>query len=61
MSIEDDNNIPRFRIDINESSSFYFCDHFYESFKQKSTDKAVTVIKEYKRKEVIAYYAECGK
>ena len=44
-----------FDVKIEEVSCFYFCDHFYKSFKGKRAIKSASVLQSHPREEVIAY------
>ena len=50
-----------FRIEIDETSCFYFCDHFYKAFKRKVKVKSASVLKQKLSGGVIGYCADCRK
>lgn len=37
------NDTRTFRLEIEETSGFYFCDHFYEAFKDKGKVRNASV------------------
>ena len=46
-----------FRIELHETSSFYFCNHFLKAFKDKINLRNTTILRQLK--ELIAYCSEC--
>ena len=48
-----------FNVKIEEVICFYFCDHFYKSFKEKKAIKKASVLQSHPRKEVITYCCDC--
>lgn len=50
-----------FRIEIDVTTSFYFCEHFYKAFKDKVNFRGASVMKQESTKEVIGYCSECRK
>ena len=60
-NIPDENGTCSFWIELENTSCFYFCDHFYKNFKDKVGIRGASVIKENRTKEVIGYCADCEK
>ena len=60
-NIPDENGTISFRIELENTSCFYFCDHFYKNFKDKVRIRGASVIRENRTKEVIGYCADCEK
>ena len=52
------NNNHRFRIEIDETSCFYFCSHVYEVFKEKVKVRGACVLRQESKKEVIGYCSD---
>ena len=50
-----------FRIEIDETSSFYFCDHFCKGFKKNVKVKGASVLKWGLTGEVIGCCSDCQK
>ena len=60
-NIPDENGAVSFWIELENTSCFYFCDHVYNSFKNKVGIRGASVIRENRTKEVIGYCADCEK
>ena len=50
-----------FRMEIDETSCFYFCDHFYKGFKKNVKVKGASVLKWGLTGEVIGCWSDCRK
>ena len=46
-------------VKIEETSCFYFCNHFYKAFKKKESMKGASILRLRPSEEVIAYCANC--
>ena len=57
-NIPDENGTVSFQNELESTSCFYFCDHFYKNFKYKVRITGTSVIRENRRKEVIGYCAD---
>ena len=44
---------------IEEVSCFYFCNHFYKSFKKREPIKSASMLRSHPTEEVIAYCCSC--
>lgn len=54
-----ENHICRFGRDINDTTCFYFCGHFYNAYKENVCVKGATFTENHEKKEAIAYCATC--
>ena len=55
------NNVGSFRIEIEETACFYFCNHFYKVFNCKVKVRGASVLKQSSSREVIGYCSDCQK
>ena len=46
-------------VKIEETSCFYFCNHFYKAFKKKESMKGASILRLRPSEEVIAYCVNC--
>ena len=60
-NIPDENGTCSFWIELENTSCFYFCDHFYKNFKDKVRIRGASVMRETRTKEVVGYCADCEK
>ena len=60
-NIPDENGAYSFQIELENSSCFYFCDHFCKNFKDKVRIRGASVVRDNRTKEVIGYCADCEK
>ena len=60
-NILDGNDTVSFWIELENTSCFYFCGHFYKDFKDKVRVRGAFVIRKNSIKEVIGYCADCEK
>ena len=60
-NILDGNDTVSFWTELENTSCFYFCGHFYKDFKDKVRVRGAFVIRKNSIKEVIGYCADCEK
>ena len=60
-NIPDKNGVVSFQAELENTSCFYFCNHFYKNFKDKVRITGASVIRENRTKEYIYIYFEVRK